>query len=993
MAIINVPQTDTFDEWRTKTNDVSAGVGDIDTLVQNAALTFSSVAINYASSTTSGVNADFDVNLDAGVLSLGTVNNAGIGYLVGDELTVLGSEIGGVDGIHDQVLTITAITQSAGVEEVTFTGTVPNDLIKEVNYLRAQAGTEVLSTSAQTVSEAINELDLKQGQDTLTTTADTLTGAVNELDAELGTITDTAMGTTATTVSGAIAEHEAQIGNISYGTTAQTLTGAIKELDDLQGNVTMGTAATTVTGAIKEHEDQIGNVDITGIATSNNTVTGALSQLHTEVGSLSLTAQGTSADHPLTVTYVNLGSDLTSAANNLKGKVDFLADQVGGTMSDDYEGTDNNIITALNNLYAASSITTLNDVYLRRDTQDWVSSGTFRLGQEGIAGGYSEDSEGVVTTHDLLIKTYDSSDNLQTRITVKDGTGNVGIGGAAGTTKVKVTGSVNATTGYQWNGTSIDNRYLMQASGTAQNVATNTTFTGNLTSTGNFTFTPSAGDTFTIGSTVIASDTLTIGEWVQDTVGAMLSGNTESGISVDYDDANNKINFNVNDPVITLSGDVTGSATMTNLGNTNITVSVLDDSHNHVTSNIDGLFEYIQDTVGGMVTGNTEDGITVTYDDANDEFDFVNTDKGSSQNIFKNVKAQSNTAVDYGTAVADSNNDTLIIREAQVSSTNGIKLGYTSDDIITIAHADTSSVANHSNNNSNGVVIQDLSVSFDTYGHVTAISSSDVDLDNRYSQVAFKTLTVDDTDTEYTWADTGSVVADAIADTLKLVESDSVDIDVDASNDAIKWNVKASFIHSTINDMVDPVNTEAGISVDVDANNKLSFNVNDPLIKLTGDVTGQATMTNLGDVTIETTVASSGVAYSEISGVDAGVKAAVGTMVAGNTESGISVVYQSGDGTLDFTVSAATGNIQDGAVTNAKLGADAVNGSKIADDSIDSEHYVDGSIDNAHLADNCVTQAKIADDAVGSAELKSVVSLVIYNSAGTALKTIYGAGA
>ena len=44
------------------------------------------------------------------------------------------------------------------------------------------------------------------------------------------------------------------------------------------------------------------------------------------------------------------------------------------------------------------------------------------------------------------------------------------------------------------------------------------------------------------------------------------------------------------------------------------------------------------------------------------------------------------------------------------------------------------------------------------------------------------------------------------------------------------------------------------------------------------------------------------------------------------------------------------------------------------------------------IANNAVTQAKMADDAVGSAELKSVVTLVIYNSAGTAVKTLYGAG-
>ena len=52
----------------------------------------------------------------------------------------------------------------------------------------------------------------------------------------------------------------------------------------------------------------------------------------------------------------------------------------------------------------------------------------------------------------------------------------------------------------------------------------------------------------------------------------------------------------------------------------------------------------------------------------------------------------------------------------------------------------------------------------------------------------------------------------------------------------------------------------------------------------------------------------------------------------------------------------------------------------------------DGSITATKLASNSVTQVKLGDDAVGSNELKSVVSFVVYNSSGTALKTIYGAG-
>ena len=43
------------------------------------------------------------------------------------------------------------------------------------------------------------------------------------------------------------------------------------------------------------------------------------------------------------------------------------------------------------------------------------------------------------------------------------------------------------------------------------------------------------------------------------------------------------------DPTLTLNGDVSGSATFTNLGNATLSVTVADDSHNHVISNVDGL--------------------------------------------------------------------------------------------------------------------------------------------------------------------------------------------------------------------------------------------------------------------------------------------------------------------------------------------------------------------------------------------------------------------
>jgi len=62
-------------------------------------------------------------------------------------------------------------------------------------------------------------------------------------------------------------------------------------------------------------------------------------------------------------------------------------------------------------------------------------------------------------------------------------------------------------------------------------------------------------------------------------------------------------------------------------------------------------------------------------------------------------------------------------------------------------------------------------------------------------------------------------------------------------------------------------------------------------------------------------------------------------------------------------------------------------------DSIDSDEYIDGSIDTAHIADDQITEAKMANDAIGSAELKTLSTLLIVNSSGSTLKTLYGAGA
>jgi len=73
------------------------------------------------------------------------------------------------------------------------------------------------------------------------------------------------------------------------------------------------------------------------------------------------------------------------------------------------------------------------------------------------------------------------------------------------------------------------------------------------------------------GSNWVVED---INEFVADTVGAMISANTESGLSVTYDDADNTLDLVLDNSDFTLSGAVTGSFTQTAKGNVSISTTM-----------------------------------------------------------------------------------------------------------------------------------------------------------------------------------------------------------------------------------------------------------------------------------------------------------------------------------------------------------------------------------------------------------------------------------
>ena len=689
MAANFINLTDTLEEWRVKANEVYGKVGNLNDLTKNATVQYTGIIGQNADDFT-GSYATFTVRRVAGTYEV-DVALGGSGYDVGDTILVDGSLLGGSSGTNDATITVTAVDPGFAVTSATIAGTAVGDLISEVNALREELGSLLnfsLNTDAQTFYEAINEIEAVLRDGGLT--------------------------------------------NYALNTDSQDLVAAINEIETAlrgtNGNYTLDTDADDLVSAINEFQSEIGRVeDFDATGTSSNNL----------------------------VDYVNLGSTIVSAINALKDKADLNADELGGIMSTDYDGPDTNVVSALNSLYNRSDLGTLDNVYIRRNgTLDMT--GLFQIHSDGIT------SNG----NNMLLKTGAAD---VTAITINASNQNVGIGGAAGTHKVKVTGSVNATTGFYYNGDDTDTRYLRTDTGGSQVLEIDTDVISSIN------LNPGAGKTVTIGGSVVTNDTYNFLEWTQDQVGAMVTGNVEErGISAVYDDTTGKINF-----------------------------AIANNSHNHVVANITDFLEEVQDVVGNMISGNTENGIAVTYNDTSGKLNF------------------------------DVN-----------------------DPVITISGEASGSATMTNLGNTNIAVTLDHEAIQDAVGEMLS-GNTETGINVTYNDAANKI------DFALTASPTINLTGDASGSvTLTNVATGTYNLSVTVADDShnhVIGNIDnfTEEVQDIVGQMINPTNVEAGLNVYYDdASGKINFDVNDPTITLTGDVTGTATMTNLGSVEITTTVAN-----------------------------------------------------------------------------------------------------------------------------------------
>ena len=382
--------------------------------------------------------------------------------------------------------------------------------------------------------------------------------------------------------------------------------------------------------------------------------------------------------------------------------------------------------------------------------------------------------------------------------------------------------------------------------------------------------------------TVASGDVTVNVERVQDIVGGMVTSNTESGISVTYEDSDGTLDFNADDFTISLAGDLSGNVTITNLASASLTATInansvelgTDTTGNYVatvTASNTGIdvansgsetagitvglnTEHVQDLVGAMFSSNTESGITATYQDTD------------------------------GTIDLDVADPTVALSGDVVGSATMTNLG----DITISTTIQANSVA----------------LGTDTTGNFVADLTAGEGIDVSGGGSENSTITVS--------------AEDATSSNKGIASFDSTDFTVSSGD--VTVNVER--VQDIVGAMVSS-NTESGISVTYeDSDGTLDFNVNDPTLTFTGDVTGSGTITDLGNTSIALTVAANSVAL----GTDT-----TGNYVATISDAGNSRITVANSGSES---SAVTLDIANDAIGSNQIADDAIGTDQIGDDAV-----------------------------------------------------------
>ena len=464
--------------------------------------------------------------------------------------------------------------------------------------------------------------------------------------------------------------------------------------------LTMNTSGTGLSGSTTYNGSGASTFTVTSNATSNNTNSTIVARDGSgnfSAGTITATLAGTATT---TTNIPNLSGDITSA--NTVTTLATVNSNVGTF------GNGSSIPTITVN--AKGLVTAVSTTAVDPANDGTLTLATSGTGLSGSATFTANDSDNVTFT----VTSNATSANTASTIVARDGSGNF----SAGTITASLSGNATSATSATTAGSCTGNAATATALATARTIA----LSGDVTGSASFDGSANATITATVADDshnhVIGNiDNFT--EEVQDIVGGMVSSNTESGIAVTYDDTNGKLNFDVSDPTITLSGAVTGSATMTNLGNVTIsttatsdptltlagdasgsatftnlgnatlTVTVANDSHTHDTryyTESESDTRYLQRSVDTWIT--SSDGrqrlyfanVSHTYLKSSDNI-YFRTENSDSDNCY--VASGSITCVNLNsTSDINLKKDIEVISNANeiLSQINGVRFSWKSND-------------------------------------------------------------------------------------------------------------------------------------------------------------------------------------------------------------------------------------------------------------------------------------------------------------------------
>ena len=422
---------------------------------------------------------------------------------------------------------------------------------------------------------------------------------------------------------------------------------------------------------------------------------------------------------------------------------------------------------------------------------------------------------------------------------------------------------------------------------------------------------------------------ITLSETIADTVGAMVSSNTETNITVSYQDADNTLDFVIG----TLNQSTTGNAaTATALATARTIHGVSFDG----TANID-LAEVISDTVGAMFSSNTETGITVTYQDADNTIDLVVSGVSDTTGNAATATALETARTIGGTSFDGSANIAVGLAATATALATARTIGGTSFDgtaNIAVGLAATATEAANVTAVANNTANETVFVTFVDGATGTQGIETDTDLTYNPSTGLLGFVGVSGTGAVKVPAGTTGQRPTAAAGQLRY---NSTTGKFEGYTDS--WgDIGGGEATFTLNTMTgDGSDTTLTMSVTPASENSIQ-------VYFDGVYQHKDTFSFSGTTLTFSTAPASGVKVEVM---------VISTVLASTTP---------GDGTVTLA--------------------------KMAQNSIDSPQYVDGSIDTAHLADDGITSAKLAHalDVVTSVSVGGASNGVILTQGDIALK-------